>query len=180
MVIFATASKCPMQNDNTPNMVIETKSFDKKLEIHISGYYIAWSFVNYEYAIKKMENEHLLSVMLESGTLYEKALTSDEMENIFSFINEHGIEDILIDSDTKSSDVKWVSPHDFRGSITINIGDKIFENVINSSQKFGTHLYAVLNFLNDYIEDKEYFMPISGVIHQSEMYIEETELLKDY
>jgi hypothetical protein len=172
MVIFATASKCPMQNDNTPNMVIETKSFDKKLEINISGYYITWSKVNYEYTIKNIENEYLLLVTIESGgtykILYEKTLTNDEIDRIFSFIDEHDIENMLVDSDTQSSDIKWVSPHDFRGSIIIHIDDKAFENTINSSQKFETNLYAVLNFLNDYIEDKEYFMSISGVIHRSE------------
>jgi hypothetical protein len=148
------------------------KELSKKLEIHISGYYIAWSKVNYEYTIKKIENEQLLSVEIESGgtfsKLYEKTLTNDEMDRIFGFINEHDIENMLVDTNSKSSDVKWVSPHDFRGSIIIHIDDKSFENTINSSQKFETNLYAVLNFLNDHIDDKEYFMPISGVIHRSE------------
>jgi predicted small secreted protein len=57
MAIFATASMCPTQNDVAPNTAIETKSFDKKLKINISGYYIAWSKVNYEYTIKKIEND---------------------------------------------------------------------------------------------------------------------------
>jgi ferritin len=83
------------------------------------------------------------------------------MCTIFNFIKEHDIdiEGITIDDPP----VKWVSPHDFRGSIIINTDDKTFKNEIYSSQKFETNLYAVLNFLNDHIEDKEYFMPIKGI-----------------
>jgi hypothetical protein len=179
-----------VQNDVVVNTIIETKEFHEKLEVYLSGVYVAWNKINYEYEIKNMENEHLLLVTIESGNIlkkiYKKTLSDHEMHNIFTFIKEHDIEQeteiainrraiphnfmdsMIIERITIDPDIKWVSPHDFQGSIIIKIEDKKMENIIFSSQKFGTNLYAVLNFLNDYIEDKEYFMPISGVIHRSE------------
>jgi hypothetical protein len=188
--LFSCACDKKVQND-VVSTIIETKEFYEKLEIYLSGYYIAWNKINYEYEIKIIENEHLLLVTIESGNIlkkiYRKTLLDHEMSNIFTFIKEHDIEQeteitinrraipynfmdsmiterIIIDPD-----IKWVSPHDFKGTIIINIEDKKMENIIFSSQKFDTNLYAVLNILNDFIEEEEYFMPINGVVHHSKI-----------
>jgi hypothetical protein len=195
--LFSCTCNKKLQNDVVVKTIIEIKEFDEKLEIYLSGYYIAWNKINYEYEIKTIENEHLLLVKIKSETIlrkiYEKTLSDHEMRNIFTFIKEHDIEQetelainrrtipiphnftdpMIISRITIDPNTKWVSPHDFRGSIIINIGDKKMENVIYSSQKFETNLYEVLNILNDFIEEEEYFMPISGVVHHSKMYVAE-------
>jgi hypothetical protein len=38
-----------------------------------------------------------------------------------------------------------------------------YEYRINPDQEFENNLYAILNFLDDYIVDKDYLMPILGV-----------------
>jgi hypothetical protein len=154
--IFLFACNKKMQNDITVSPINEIKKFNEKIDIYISGYYGVRGS-KYEYGIKMIENKYILTVTVKSiKNIYEKILSVDEICDIFNFIMEHEIENIVPETQGYAYDT-------FEGSIIININDKIFENVIKSNQEKRNNLYTILNFLNNYIGDKEYCMPIMGV-----------------
>jgi hypothetical protein len=131
---------------------IETAEFNKIIEICVSGNY-GWNMDNYLYEIKKVENKYILSV----DKIYGKILSYDIIDNIYNYIYENEME---LEIKTATG---WCGDHDFYGSIFINIDNKIYENEIHSTQDYENNLYKILNFLNDLIENKYYYMPIYGV-----------------
>jgi len=163
--LFLFSSCKVIKNNNIVVDTLDEKSlFNKKLEIYLSGVYFAWDRGNYEYEIKTAERKHFLIINISAGAnyvdkrTYEKELKDNEMIYIYDFIKSHEPE-----QEIKDAEHRWVTAHDFKGSIIINIDNVIFENIIYSSQDFENNLYTVLNYLNSLVDDKKYIMPIRGV-----------------
>jgi hypothetical protein len=58
---------------------------------------------------------------------------------------------------------RFRAAEEFRGVFILMINEEEYEFRINPDQEFENNLYAILNFLDDYIVDKDYLMPILGV-----------------
>jgi hypothetical protein len=155
-MIFLSFFSCTYNKKEQNDTIIKTSEFNNKLYINIFGSYAHG--VRYDYTVKTIESKHILLVSHGfDGEKYGRLLSDNEMNNIYNFIKEHEIENEI------KKVTEWSSSGDFYGFFILNIDDKEHEYRIIDRQETENNFYTVLNYLNDYIEDNKYYMPIMGI-----------------
>jgi hypothetical protein len=159
IILFLLLSACNKRiNNKISYEVSDSKpSIENNfVKIYISGFY-GYNMEHWEYELKTIENEHLLTLTIGNELYYNKILSDNEYFNIYNFIKEHEMEKEIKER------TDWSASHDFYGSIKINIDNKIYENEIFSTQDYENNVYKLLKILDNNIDEYNYKMPIIGV-----------------
>jgi hypothetical protein len=162
-IIFSCINNKKEHNNIIEDIIIDSNIFNKELKIHLTGSSIVWSKAKYEYKIETTENIHsLLITQVAPDNIvktYYKIFSDDEMNNIYNFIKEYEIEQI-VENDYSI----YPYPQSFNGSLMIYIENKLIVYNIISLREINDNLSIILSFLNDFIEDVKFEMPITGLI----------------